>query len=672
MSYLSGVTVLDETATGRMGSIAGAYCAKLLADAGATVLRLDSGHRDPLRRRGSGALHEYLTAGSSIVEAQPLAEGTDIVLTHDAARVAGRRADHPQLVVATITPFGATGPWADHRATEPTLQAWCGSMGHRGWPDEPPIAAGGELGEWVTGTYAAVGALAALIEARRSGEGEHVDVAMLDCMAVSMQTFAPLFAQLSGWPPLVGTGRTIEVPSIEPTADGYVVFTTNSAQQLHDLCLLIGRPEWGTDPELTRAVGRFTRRDEFLTAVHAYSRARSTEQVLAEAGELRIPCAPVFEPSDVANFEHFVERGVFVPSASGRFRQPRVPYIITPSATSVATDEAQRPAGWQRPLTGMRVLDCTAWWAGPAAAQALGFLGADVIKVESTGHPDLMRTATVRPGDPQWLEWGPLFHGANSSKRGLDCDLASPAGIATFHRLLATADVLIENFTPRVMDQFGLTWDEVSAINPAIVMTRMPAFGLDGPWRDRTGFAQTMESVTGMAARTGQPGGPPVLVRGAGDPLAAMHATFATLVGLFNRRQTGRGCHIEAVMVEAALNAAAEAIIDPSSVPPRGVLPGHRLINHGNDSWSMVTGDGIAAPVIAARDVGDNPQLIHRGLFETIDHPVAGRFTAPGLPMRMSRVHRWTTRPAPTLGQHTAEILAELDAESPVSARPGI
>ncbi len=394
--------------------------------------------------------------------------------------------------------------------------------------------------------------------------------------------------------------------------------------------------------------------------------------MLDEAGELRIPCAPVFEPTDVPGFEHFVERDVFMPSASGRFRQPRVPYRITPSAQPGATAQAHGPDGWRRPLAGIRVLDCTAWWAGPAAAQALGFLGADVLKVESTGHPDLMRTATVRPGDPQWLEWGPMFQGANTSKRGLDCDLADPAGMATFRRLLATADVLIENFTPRVMDQFGLTWETVSAINPSIVMTRMPAFGLDGPWRDRTGFAQTMESVTGMAARTGQPGGPPVLVRGAGDPLAAMHATFATLVGLFNRRQTGHGCHIEAVMVEAALNAAAEAIIDPSSTPPRGVLPGHHVVDRGDDRWSMTTDEGVTAPVIAARDVMDNPQLIHRRLFETIDHPVAGHFAAPGLPLRMSRIDRWTTRPAPTLGQHTAEILADLDSRSPTAGRPGM
>src|SRR5262249_1896459 len=141
------------------------------------------------------------------------------------------------------------------------------------------------------------------------------------------------------------------------------------------------------------------------------------------------------------------------------------------------------------PLSGIRVLDCTAWWAGPAATHMLGCLGADVIKVESVGRPDLMRyTSTKRPPDDQWWEWGPLFHGANNPKRGFPLDLTSPRGRELFERLLPTADVLLENFSPRVMEQFGLSWRAVHAANPDIVMVRLPAYGLDGPWRDRTGF----------------------------------------------------------------------------------------------------------------------------------------------------------------------------------------
>jgi crotonobetainyl-CoA:carnitine CoA-transferase CaiB-like acyl-CoA transferase len=112
------------------------------------------------------------------------------------------------------------------------------------------------------------------------------------------------------------------------------------------------------------------------------------------------------------------------------------------------------------------------------------------------------------------------------------------------------------------MEQFGLGWDHLHVMNPELIMVRMPAFGLDGPWRDRTGFAQTMECLTGMAWLTGFADGPPVLVRGACDPLAGMHAVFATLLAIIERDRSGGGRLVETVMVEAALNAAAEQVVE--------------------------------------------------------------------------------------------------------------
>ena len=122
-----------------------------------------------------------------------------------------------------------------------------------------------------------------------------------------------------------------------------------------------------------------------------------------------------------------------------------------------------------------------------------------------------------------------VFHGANTNKRDVTLDLRSPEGVAVAERLIADADVVIENFTPRVMEGFGLTWERLSALNPRLIMTRMPAFGLSGAWRNNTGFAQTMEQLTGMANITGYPDEDPQIPRGPCDPLAGMHAVFATL-----------------------------------------------------------------------------------------------------------------------------------------------
>jgi crotonobetainyl-CoA:carnitine CoA-transferase CaiB-like acyl-CoA transferase len=580
-AILHGVRVVDCTT-----DIAGPYCTKLLADAGADVVKVESASGDPLRGWGSGALFEYLNASKRSVHGDPteLISNADIVVTDCANGIERLRRDHPALVVVAITPFGSEGPWSNRPATEFTLQAACGSTGQRGVPEQPPLAAGGRIGDWVSGTYAAVGAVAAYREAVRSGAGEFVDVAMLDCMAVTMVTYPSVFASFGGWPTVNGTGRSVEVPSIEPTTDGFAVFTTNSAQQFQDFLVMIGRADLLDDPELPQAMKRFARRDEFLKYVRDYTTQRTTDEVLDDASRFRIPAGPVLAGSTIPEFEQFVARKVFRPAWSGRFAQPRVPYSISgteprPFGPAPGNGEHTSRIDWHRrvrnddgrssrddwrlPLTGVRVIDCTAWWAGPAATSVLASLGADVIKVESVTRPDLMRFTSMRPStQDQWWEWGPVFHSVNMNKRGITLDLTRPEGRAVFEQLLSSADVLVENYTPRVMEQFGLGWDHLHVMNPELIMVRMPAFGLDGPWRDRTGFAQTMECLTGMAWLTGFADGPPVLVRGACDPLAGMHAVFATLLAIIERDRSGGGRLVETVMVEAALNAAAEQVVE--------------------------------------------------------------------------------------------------------------
>jgi crotonobetainyl-CoA:carnitine CoA-transferase CaiB-like acyl-CoA transferase len=581
---LDDVRVIDLSS-----EIAGPYCTKLLADAGADVVKVEQATAsDSMRRWRSGALFEFLntTKRSTTGEWSGFVECADVLVADGPIDVAALHAANPALVVVTVSPFGLGGPWSGRAATEFTLQAWCGSSGSRGLPEREPVAAGGRLGEWLTGSYAAVATVAAVREARRSGVGAHVDVAMLDCMAVTMVSYPSVYAQLSGWLDESGPARVTEIPSVEPTTDGHVVVTTNSAQQYHDFLVQIGRADvLETIPELAQHRTRWMRRDEFEAMVHDYTTKRSNEQVLEDAELLRVPCAPVHNGATLPTVDHFVERGVFVPSPSGRFVQPRIPYRVSgyeprPFAAAPALGEHAGTIEWdrrtlapdgrgsgrasgRRPLEGLRVVDCTAWWAGPAATHALACLGADVIKVESVSRPDLMRYTAQRPPDAElWWEWSGLFHAVNVGKRAITLDLRTQPGIELFHRLLDTADVLLDNYTPRVMEQFGITWDVVHERHPRLVMTRMPAFGLDGPWSNRPGFAQQMEGISGMAWLTGYHDGPPMLVRGACDPLAALHGALATLAALEIRDRTGEGVFVESTMIETALNAAAEQVIE--------------------------------------------------------------------------------------------------------------
>jgi crotonobetainyl-CoA:carnitine CoA-transferase CaiB-like acyl-CoA transferase len=616
---LGGVRVLD-----RSTGIAGPYCTKLLADAGADVVKVERDAGDPLRTHGMGALFEFLNASKRAVTDDVALLGSAHVLICDEP-LSQDEVDQarPDLVTVTITPFGRNGPWMGRPWTEFTLQAACGSTGNRGLPERPPLAAGGRIGEWVAGTYAALAAVAAEREARRSGRGEDVDVAILDCMAVTMTTYPSVFASFFGWPPLSGTGRSIQLPSIEPSSDGCVVFTTNSAQQFQDFLVLMERPDLLEDRDLAMVGKRFARRAEFIDTVRAYTRTKTSAELLDTAAAFRIPAAPVLDAPGVLAFEHFTERKVFVPSPSGRFAQPRVPYRIegfaprpfAPAPDRGADDGAVDWDGaalgtsadddWRLPLDGVKVVDLTAWWAGPSATNVLAALGADVVKVESVARPDQMRlSSTRRPPADDWWEWGPIFHAANLSKRGVTLDLNAPDGLDLVHRLIDSADVLVENFTPRVIDNFGLDFDSLKARNPGLVMVRMPSFGLDGPWRDRTGFAQTMEAVSGLAWRTGYDDELPTLVLGACDPIAGAHAAFATLLALRAREQTGEGMLVESVMVESALNVAAEAIVEyGAGAPPPG-----RLGNRGPDAAPQGVYPGSAEDSWVAVAVGSDAQ----------------------------------------------------------------
>ena len=405
-------------------------------------------------------------------------------------------------------------------------------------------------------------------------------------MTIAFNQFQAVAAQLDGrGPEPEPIGRFVDVPSVEPTADGWVGFATNGSAQFRAFAEMVGHPEWADHPELGR-VDRRGEHDRMLRAeIATFTTAHTTDEVLHLASERRIPVAPLGNGETLPGFAPFVEREVFVEHPDGTMVEPRVPYRLSgaptrpfgPVAPLGADTEALRSeaphtrvtrdahAGETgdaaRPLAGLRVFDFTSYWAGPYAAQILGFLGADVVKVESVQRPDGTRMGTTYSsvGDRPW-ELAPLFHGANTNEREVTLDFTQPEGLALARRLLATCDVLIENYTPRVVERFGLLDDDLWRANPGLVVLRMPAWGLDGAWRDRPGFAQTMEQVTGLAWVTGHEGGAPIVPRGPCDPLGGLHAVFALLTALEHRDRTGEGMVVEAPLVESALNVAAEQV----------------------------------------------------------------------------------------------------------------
>jgi crotonobetainyl-CoA:carnitine CoA-transferase CaiB-like acyl-CoA transferase len=167
--------------------------------------------------------------------------------------------------------------------------------------------------------------------------------------------------------------------------------------------------------------------------------------------------------------------------------------------------------------------------------------------------------------EEQFWERGPIFAALNTNKKSVTIDFGDPRGLDLVRRLAATCDVVVENYTPRVLDQLGLDYETLKADHPDLVMVRMPGFGLDGPWRDSSAFAFVIEDASGLTWLTGHPDLLPFEPYTIGDPNAGLHALFGLMVALEHRAKTGEGGLVEAAMVDAGLNVAAEQVIEASA-----------------------------------------------------------------------------------------------------------
>jgi len=772
MQGLSKLRVIDASK-----GVAGPYCTKLFVDAGADVIKVEPPEGDPLRSWSAthanlgdsdGALFRAVNAGKRSVvgrlenlessegaELRALIGGADL-LVEDASPGAYPREslcqDYPGLVVVTLTPFGLTGPMANNPASDFTLQAEGGSIGARGRPGAEPYQAGGGVASWSAGSFAAVAALAAVLRAQQTGHGEHIDFSMHAVTALVTNCFIDLMWGILGRPPVVGSLPNLETPSIEPTRDGFVGFTTYSAQQMADFLLMIERTDLRESEEFSQFAQRLGRLEEWEEIVHAYTRNHDTESIIELAQTLRIPVAPICNGKTVLEQAQIQARGIFAPDPTGEFQRPLPPYRLDGERPSpggkaptlgqhAAQIESHSPARPEPkgepslPLAGMRIIDVTTWWAGPISTQILALLGADVIHVESVQKIDGSRSVggTFASQHEDWWECSFIYLSTNTNKRGITLDLSNPKGMKILESLIEEADALVENFSPRVMDSFGLDWERVQALNPRCHYVRMPAFGLDGPWSEHVGFAATMEQMAGLSWLTGHRDDQPRIQRGPCDPLAGAHAAFALLVAMAERDASGRGHFLECAMIEAALNITAEQVAEYTAygnlmerqgnrspeAAPQGLYPcqDHHASDNpqwlalsvqseeqwralvdwlGAPAWARSMGNTLmerraeqdniddrlrqafavrdlrksveellaagvpAACIVDPRALTDHPQLVARHFMERIDHPVVGPQSTMGAPFRFASVDHWLRRPAPTLGQHNHEILAEL------------
>lgn len=254
------------------------------------------------------------------------------------------------------------------------------------------------------------------------------------------------------------------------------------------------------------------------------------------------------------------------------------------------------------PLKGIRVIDMGRIYAGPTTGKILGDMGADVIKLESIQRLDLPNRKLCYPeNDPDGDSYnrGGWFHWLNSNKRSITLDLNNPKGVEVFKKLVKASDVVLENFSPRVMKNFGLDYEVLKTIKPDVVMVSLSGYGDSGPYRDRPAYAWAFEGIAGFQSVTGFSGGPPMIVgTGYGDWSLGMNGVCAVMLALLHRRNTGEGQYINIAGQETVLHHIGEDVLGYSM---NGVIPQRVGNRHdsvalqgcyrckGDDQWVTIT-----------------------------------------------------------------------------------
>ena len=712
------------------GAISAGYATKLLADLGADVVKVETEGGDELRSYGpwapdeapdptrGGALFRYLNAGKRSVNmaaGQDLAGRADLVIEN----LGPGRLEQllPGVIgartVVRISDFGQEGPYRDIPASDFTVQAMGGWVSSHGLPGHEPVQVGGRIPEYAAASFAAGAALTAVRIAEQTGQPLTVDLSLMECLVGTLAY--PMLFQLTlealGLPP--PEKRYSVLPGIVRCRDGWIGINALTGQHWQDICVMLGAQEWAGKQRDLGWGG--TELERFYAHIQPALDGYCVEELVELSQVFRIPAAPVGDGGTLPRFAQFRERPFFVREAAGgatvpgpAWRLSETPAAQPRRAPRLAEDEVawelrppQRATTATSPFDGLRVVDLGTFWAAPYATLYLGAFGADVIKIESVQRPDGFRFSAAFPQEgADWYERSGLWQATNLNKRDVTLDLTQPDGVELLRALVRRADVLIENFSPRVVDQFGLGFEEVKALNPGVVMVRMPGFALEGPWRDYVGWAMSFEQTSGMAMVTGD-GSRPINPGGFLDPVVGMHAVVAIQAALTHRDATGQGQLIEMAQVEVGAGLTAEQVIEHS-------LTGRVLRGEGNrssravqqgvyrsadDAWVAISVrdgdiatlgdiygrlaewvsarpasevvDGLqakgvpAAALLTATAMYDDAQLNAREYYQPIDHPLTGVRRYPGWPMRFSAgvpsAHRFS---APTLGQHNDEVLA--------------
>lgn len=560
------------------------------------------------------------------------------------------RGSWPTLTIVTVTAFGCNGPYRDWRASDLVLQAMGGLMSFSGDRDREPLKRGLRQIAYTAGLNAGFGGLAGVLAARRTERGAHVDVSALESVAAELVLNEPTYAFMGA---IQGRRPSSKDPfSGEPVAvkDGFATIQTNSRTTLAMFADLLECPALAADEFNTQAK-RIANAEELATIVSAaLGRFRGSElfERASKAGLLAgfaqgardlLQCPQlrhrgVFQACSVGLTDGGPARRVKIPAAwvslsstpigpsaaapaLGTHGPPSVVWSDAPhrtpkaggaavgsAACHAARPETDRPR--LGPLAGIKVLDLSSVVAVPLIGAMLCDLGADLVKVEAPDRLDQGRGPVFGPlfsNDPAQQPWNRsgAFQNLNRGKRSIGLNLKDPRGREILRQLVSQADILLENFTPRVMPGWSMSYAELAADNPRLIMLSNTGYGSTGPWSSFKAQGTSLEATMGVGSYTGYPGERPTKVgQSYPDFLAAWAGLNAVLATLLFRERTGKGQWIDLGMYQLGPFVIPEALIDVQVGQPDPGRTGNRDVDvllsgvfpaEGDDRWVAISVD---------------------------------------------------------------------------------
>ena len=563
------------------GSIAGAYCAKLFADNGARVTTVG----ESLLTQSQSA---YLDQGKDkrLSANNAAFEQADVIIRSDPHSTVERSPLRTglQTIVVDISPYGSFGPYSAWTGTSATVYAHSGHTYLTGDPDREPLMGPPTHPLYAAGLFAFVGAMAALFDRERNDRLHSVEVTHHEVL-IALHQMSFVRYQLGNdvlrrmgnrW---TGHGQP---NGMYRCADGWLALSAPTDLQLETLLAITGLSGLLDDPRINSPMDfqEFPKLLDERLAPWLLERAASEVSELFQAAQ--IPSAPANTILGLLDDSQLRHREFW--RKAGRWSVPGAPFqSLSTTGTPSDLPDSESEEG---PLSGIRVLDLTKVWAGPLAARILAELGAQVIQVEppwGRGPREIPESLVVAQrfhpdnvqGPDQWNRNGHLIkYGLN--KESVVLDLSRGEGLAAFERLVPVADVLIENFSPRVMPQLGLDEHHLHSLKPDLIYMTMPGYGRSGPAENWVAYGTTIDSHAGLSQLVGYRDEHPWKCGVAWpDPVAGLHATAAILIALWDRPFKG-GVTIEAAQFEATVSIIGDVIVEAQMTGHEPSLMGNR------------------------------------------------------------------------------------------------